>query len=452
MFVMRWLRRKLHREERGQMLILFMVGTMVFLAVAVIGIDVTLWHSQRRTAQKDSDAVALAGGQELLNRTTALDITSRAQASAQTWATRNGIDSSYFTNSTPNVISSCFGSPPFDGKPDGLSVDLSKQGTTLFAQIWDVVAPDVGAHAKVCVGSPPDAEGILPFGISVVTSQCFLPDGTPKFGSTCDVEVRAPDGQSGETGTLKLYNDGSLNCSASNVGQTNTTLEAQVADGANTTCAIAPANANAASCQIFNVDNIGSCVWSDTGNRANTVVDGLQLRLSHEGKTAAPNNCDDRYPDSFFGAGNVKDKVDQWWEALFPVGRDIHNVTPGPSVFFEKRDCAAPRLVTLILIDQFAALGQGPYLIKGFAGFFITGCRDDGADGISGTADDVFNSRCVTGNCKINRVTCPNPKNEPTLQDTGHLKLEGMFINYIDVGKRGGALTKFGRVQLFLVE
>jgi hypothetical protein len=99
--------------------------------------------------------------------------------------------------------------------------------------------------------------------------------------------------------------------------------------------------------------------------------------------------------------------------------------------------------VTLVLIDQFAAQGQGPYLIKGFAGLFITGCRD---------GNNVFNSRCVTQNCKINNNPCPNPKNEPELQNTGQLKLEGMFINYVDIGKRGGSLTKYGRVQLFLVE
>ncbi|MCH7788161.1 MAG: hypothetical protein IH940_01845 [Acidobacteria bacterium] len=219
-------------ENAGQMLVLFLlVMTIVFVA-GVIGVDAALWHSQRRTAQKDADAAAFAGGLELFVRTDAADITSRATAITYEWGERNGIDAPIFANSTPQVITGCWGSEPFDGKPDGVMVDLSAKGASLFSTIWSLATPDVGAHAKVCIGSPPDATGMLPFGIPIDTSPCFDADGRPKFGEECDVEVRAPDGSSGETGTLRLFNDGSLDCSASNVGDRIGTFIDETAFGA----------------------------------------------------------------------------------------------------------------------------------------------------------------------------------------------------------------------------
>ena len=429
-------------EKSGQMLVLFLlVMTIVFIA-GVIGVDAALWHSQRRTAQKDADAAAFAGGLALFVRTDAADITSRATAATYEWGERNGIDAPIFTNSTPQVITGCWDSEPFDGKPDGVMVDLSGEGASLFSSIWGLATPDVGAHAKVCIGSPPDATGMLPFAIPIDTSPCFDDEGIPQFGAECDMEVRAPDGASGETGTLRLLNDGSTDCSDSSTGNVNPTFEEEITFGADTTCAIAPAGSDPNACQIYNLDGIGTCIWSLTGNRAKIMISGLQARLALEGQTAAPYNCDEIYPDSWFGGQYVNDSVDQWWEALTPIEVDIHTVVPGPDVFFEKRDCKAPRVVTLVLLDQYNAQGQGPYLIRGFAAFFIQGCYDKVTE-----TEIEFNQRCVTKNASV-----PNPTGEPELNDTGHIFLQGTFINYVDIGRRGGALTKFGRVSLFLVE
>jgi len=430
------------RSEDGQVLVWFVLITVIFLAMGVVAIDVSLWHSQRRTAQNDADSSAFAGARELLSRTDATDMTARAEASAYQWGERNGVASSFFTNGAPDVITGCWGTPSFDGLPDGVTVDLSAQASSLFSSAWDLVTPDVGAHALVCIGSPPDATGMLPFAIPIDTSPCFDAQGEPLFGADCDVEVRAPDGSSGETGTLRLFNDGSPNCSASNIGNVTQTFIDEVAFGADTTCAIAAPGSDPAACQIYNSDGIGTCIWSSTGNRARSMIEGLQIRLALEGQTQAPYNCDALYPDSFFGG--VNDKVDQWWEALSPVDVDIHSIVPGPDVFFEKRDCKAPRVVTLVLMDEFGERGQGPYLIRGFAAFFIRGCYD--YDDRTATLI-AFNQRCVTRNASV-----PNPTGEPLLNDTGHIFLEGMFINYVDIGRRGGALTKYGRVSMFLVE
>src|SRR5438105_5558288 len=371
---------RLHRQERGQVIFLYIMVITVFLAVAVLGIDATLWHSQRRTAQKDADAVAFAAGEELFKRSTTADIQSRVSTAANAYTAPNGIDSTYFTNGSPVTVNQCFASASFDGLPDGVQIDVSKQGSSLFSALWNAVAPDVGAHAKVCIGSPPDADGLLPFGIQVdpsVNPDCFNSDGSPKFGAICPITVRASSGASGETGVLSLYDDNTAKCSAADVTPAGKSfakdiLIPEIRDGAHTTCAIAASGSNVNNCQIVNADGIGSCVDTQTGNLAKDIVDGLQQRLAKEGKTTAPNNCDDLFPDSYFGASRVRDHVDQWWEALFPATGDIHSITPSSNVFFEKRSCTAPRLVTLILVDKFPGGGQCWCLIKGFAGFYIT--------------------------------------------------------------------------------
>src|SRR5438067_1659334 len=81
--------RRLHRHEHGQVIFLYVMVITVFFVVAVLGIDATLWHSQRRTAQKDADAIALCAGQELFNRTTKPDMQSRVTTQSNSCASLN---------------------------------------------------------------------------------------------------------------------------------------------------------------------------------------------------------------------------------------------------------------------------------------------------------------------------------------------------------------------------
>ncbi len=243
--------RYLHRNQRGQVLVLVIAVTTVFLFVGVFAVDLGMWLVERRDHQNDADAAAFAGAQELLNRTTAADMTTRAVDQALEWGARNAAAEQTFVNGTPEVIENCWGTPAFDGLPDGVTVQLSRQGAAMFTALWNQVAPQVGARATVCVGTPREATGVLPFAIQTspeVNPGCFehrVINGqtriVPLFGATCDITVRPPAGRSGETGALILVNDGSTECSKSgNIEDTQkTTFVSEVAYGANTTCAIA---------------------------------------------------------------------------------------------------------------------------------------------------------------------------------------------------------------------
>ncbi|HUS82609.1 MAG TPA: hypothetical protein VM013_05055, partial [Dehalococcoidia bacterium] len=340
-----------------------------------------------------------------------------------------------FANGTPDVIDDCWGITSYDGKPDGVIVDVSKDAPLLFMRAFQAAGFHVGAHAKVCVGSPQLADSLLPFGIPVNTSECFE-NGVPQFGADCTITLRVPEGESGEGQYLKLYDspsddpaDWTRLCSDQNAHISNTDLETQVARGAHTWCAVAPPGTPGNDCDASGAP-VGYCVVSLTGNRAKPVMSGLQTRLLGEGE------CNDLYGPDF---GTSADGIDEWWEALCAqgvgCGDELLSIEPGPTVTFVKRDCTAPRLVTVVLLDQFPAggncTGQHPCAIRGFAGFFIEGCHDD---------DGAFDPHCLT------------KKEGGPLSNTGHIFMTGTFINYVDIGGPGGPATPYGRMQLYLVE
>ena len=75
--------------ERGQAIILFVGLFTVILLMAAIVIDFGLWFSERRGAQKDADATALAAVQAYIDD---LSDTSGAFDDGFDWAVKNGVD------------------------------------------------------------------------------------------------------------------------------------------------------------------------------------------------------------------------------------------------------------------------------------------------------------------------------------------------------------------------
>ena len=212
------MRKLLGGGERGQAIWWMLLIFPLFLIGAAITVDASIWLGHRRAYQNTSDASAFAGAQELLSRTDTADMTARATDKAGEWKDLNNRPPSDLVNGTPEVVSDCWGVPSFDGKPDGVIVDVSQDSPLLMMRSLKILGAEItpfpiGAHAKVCVGTPLAAEGILPFGIPVNTSDCFTADGTPLFGSTCEIAVRVPAGGSGEAQYLKLYDDWSRLCS-----------------------------------------------------------------------------------------------------------------------------------------------------------------------------------------------------------------------------------------------
>jgi len=444
------LARAVRGGERGQMIFWMLLILPLFVIGAAIVIDTSVWYGHRRVYQKTADASALAGAQELFNRTTSADMEDRATEKATEWMLRNNRPPADFANDTPEVVKNCWGMPSFDGKPDGVIVDVSGEAPLLFMRAFKIAGFNIGGHAKVCLGTPQLSDSVLPMGIPMNSSPCFQGNPpSPRFGSQCPIAVRVPAGTSGQAQYIRLLQSPgedplawSRDCSASNAKVSRADFVHQVSDGAHTWCAVAPPSAT---CPATGAD-VGYCAYPETGNKADWAMDGIQARLAYEGQTNAPYNCDYQYATnpnwrSYPSAapGTSQDHVDQWWEALEPEAGAAWPAQPTKDVTFVKRDCVAPRLVTLILVDDFVT-GNPPIPIRGFAGMFIEGCFEDLNDSSTFDAGEPFDGDCRT------------KKNGGPLSNNGHIFINGTILNYVDMGGPGGQATQYGRLQLYLVE
>lgn len=436
--VLRWMLLRV-RAQRGQILIFVaMVIIPLSAAVGIIAVDVSTWQSERRGAQKDADYAALAGAYELLDvqdGTTA----DNARTAADAYQDKNDEagNAEIADNDDINDIivdNSCFNSMALDGVTpllDSVSLNVRHKSRVFFGEVFGInLAPDIGAHARACMGSPIEGEGLLPLGVQVrgVDSNCFEPDPNdtsdpplevPVFGQYCQLAFAGSSLTSGEGGFLKLFDDGALSCSANNASSGVNELTGEIeAGGANTTCYVAPQGTTSDDCDgpppaDWPFPYVNYCVWPKTGTFSNPIQNSFTTMIEGEGE------C-----DQLFGNG---DGIDDWLEVVEAVNGDP-NPDPGTTTF-AKRDCDSPRLVNLIIIDQFVVNGNGPSPIVAFASFYIESCIIEELDGTL----TQFRTCDVSGG------------------QLGQAQLHGFFMNIIQLGTLGAA-NKYGQRSIALWE
>jgi len=392
------------QEQRGQVLLMF-IG--IFTVIAVVGlvvVDFGLWFSERRGAQTDADMSALAGAQAYV-----ADLTDTAGAfdDAVEWAVKNGVDPAEIDpsntsncsagNSCVDVgIGDCYENGTDSAMP-WVESKIRHNTRSLFGKFFDFAAPDIGATARACVGSPRTAMDLSPFGVQTgfVTdpscpdygqplSDCLEPDPAdptnktrPVYGAVCILKTGAQNpgcqNTGGQRGTLTI---GDLDCEQTSAS----TLRHDFHYGAK------------AGCSVDQEVNTG------TGNIIG-LLQGLNDRLSEEGR------C-----DQLFSGGHPG--YDDFDEVFSLVGADPPIVPSAENVFSLNecsitRTCSAghthtytPRVLDLVLIDQLEQ-GEQTATITGFAGFYVIGCWKDSQAAATKTAIeaditqvDSFLNRC----------------------------------------------------------
>jgi hypothetical protein len=383
----------LRRSESGQLIILSLMMFTVVFVIGFIIVDVGIWVSERRGASKDADATALAGAQAFAADLT--DITG-AFDEAVLWAQLNGVDPAEIDGvPTLNCSAgkSCIGvgtsgcRDSSDNMPWVEAKIRHPDSAALFSSIFGFVAPDIGASARACVGSPRGAKELSPFGVQTgyaptvgdpeegdecsneddddgdgevndgcPLSTCLEPDPTdpsktrPVFGSVCILKLGAQGSVGGQRGQLTI---GNAECDQTS----SNTLRHDFHYGAGALC------------------EVGKEVNTGTGNIIG-LLQGLNDRLLDEGL------C-----DQLFGTGNAG--YDDFNEVFSVVGAGPADpIVPSADNVFSQNDCRItvddgehvhnymPRAIDLVLIDQ---LEQGDQVatITGFAGFYVIGCFDD---------------------------------------------------------------------------
>lgn len=384
---MRNLLRRL-RSQRAQALILFVGLFCVIMAISVIVADFGLWFSEHRGAQKDADAAALAGAQAYV---AALNDTNTAFSDGVEWAVKNGVDLAKIDPSPTSNCSdgnSCIDVGTGNCREDGSDTSMPwvearvrHNSSALFGGLFGLVAPDIGAIARACVGSPRTAIDLSPFGVQTgfqtdptcpdyddPLSDCMEPDPDhpgqtrPVYGSVCILKTGAQSDNclgffGGQRGQLTI---GDLDCEQTSAN----TLKHDFHYGAK------------AGCSVDQEVNTG------TGNILGLLT-GLNDRLNEEGR------CD-QLP--FIGDLNGYDDFDEVFSLVGATpGQPI---VPSASNVFSLNKCSitnecsekpphshtyTPRVLDLVLVDRFNKPGGGPATatITGFAGFYVIGCVDD---------------------------------------------------------------------------
>lgn len=465
------------RGESGQSLVLLVLGMTVMFVIGAIVVDIGLWLSERRGAQTDADFAATAGAWELLRPGASASDAVTAATSSLSANDEQG--NAAFANPV-QVDDSCWDR----GVNDAVTVDVSHGSRGLFFDIFGLTNPDIGAHAKACVGAAQGIGDIVPFHVTDNPGPCFDTNEEPIFTALCDVE-RGAHG-SNPRGLLDLEAD--QYCSnRSGSGDPEELIE----NGAQGLCLI-DENGN---CEGGSGPQQGyyDCVYAQTGNTAN-IQAGVNARVSKDG------DC-----DALYGNGNGTDDFLETIQIVFNTGNPTTSI-------YEARDCdlaadglqKSPRLVTLVVLENEADQND-PEPIIAFAGFYLSGCGDERITHTDETLIDpycgpqqagadvqpaleayvaapelgpVLHHRCTHGNppaftCTPTPSPVPTPTPTPTPAPTaspspaptasptpspaptgtpgcpqGHCTVFGRFVKLIvsnaDIGRPTGQTTLFG--------
>ena len=151
------------RCQRGQVLVAGVGVIVLSLGAIMISVDAGWWLRDKRDAQNDADAIALAAAQELPDRTA-------AELRGEDWAVANGIDPSTELEMLPEDCPDgdiqgkfCFIDQNSDGDDDMVRVKVNRPSNSFIAEAFGVGSPTL---------SPPAAAAKL-FGIA----SCVMPWG-----------------------------------------------------------------------------------------------------------------------------------------------------------------------------------------------------------------------------------------------------------------------------------
>jgi Flp pilus assembly protein TadG len=355
-----WLRARFEHGERGQMLLIFAMLIMpISFAIGVVAVDASVWTSERRGAQKDVDHSALAGALELALTKNK----SGAEQAAVSYANLND-ESGNADAPAPGANASAANSVVvndacFPGNAtlplNAVTVNLDHNSRTFFAEAFGLnLAPDIGAHARACVGSITNPKGLRPHAIDFETSPCFNQTPGPNFhkplfGQECVFDFGAQGSPGGsERGLLDLETTAGP-CSVNGGGASD--VENNIKFGAKGNCYTNSGN----SCP----SPYTNCTLAKSGNVSGPVGDGYQYLFG------LAKQCDTN--------GNGRDDFSESLDLVAGPGGSSPNNLYAPKTCSDGK--TSERIITIIAVDTLDKHDE-PWEIRYFLNIFVTGCRN----------------------------------------------------------------------------
>jgi hypothetical protein len=401
--------RKRLADERGQAIIMFVGVFTLILVIGVIVVDFGLWFSERRGAQTDADLPALAGAAELM----VLDAGPAEEAAAIDFAERfleENDESGNASLAQPVLVDdSCFSDHPDDnpGVPDSVTVDVGHDSRSLFGTVFELAAPDIGAHAKACAGSLRSTPGLRPWIISLYNSECFewIDDGDgikesgddtflPWYGEDCVIRLESPSSQ---VGSIRLGDDLGDACNEPGGGASK--YKENIVEGADAWC------------------EIGEMIDTEPGLNVGPTLAALEELLAGEGE------CDADY------CTVACNGIDEFAESFTPP-----DIAPTHEDVYQANACTTPRAVDIVIVDEFDGHGMDTRPIRGFASFFILACE----------VVDPDTGEVVEGGVY--------PKCDVPPGDQANTQIRGRFMQVRKLKGMGGPMDPFGTKITMLVE
>ncbi len=272
---------RLRKRESGQILVAAVLLIPVLLGMSALAVDLGSYAAERRSLQNDADAMALAAAQDLPDATA-------AQATAQSWATKNRVDWSTVTF----AVSGGSVSPQ-------VSVSISRPHAFQLISALGVGPQNVGASAVAAKYSPGGIGGVMPWAITQDTVNATSP------GDPVTIKYGAGGGSTGNFGAIDIDGNGA------------STYRDTIEHGSTgAICSTAMANCNTATCPGTYPgscgENSASCDGpecdSEPGNMVGPTDTGVQYRLDHTSAQCdsfsdvftAPSAFDDLQPEAQF--------------------------------------------------------------------------------------------------------------------------------------------------------
>ncbi len=342
-----------NQTERGQVLILSVLAITVVFVVGAIAVDIGLWVSERRGSQTDADFLALSGAWELLDSNASVaDVNTAVNAAL----TANDGELNLTLQNPPDV----------DLTERCVGVDVDHESTPLFFRIFGLLEPEIGAHARACAG-PVSGGNLIPLQLDNDTAPCFVNE-QPVLSQLCPLEFGAQGGPNGNNprGILDLEADPGWCSNDTGDGD----IENLIEWGTAGPCLINAASTCPSTHQWID------CAATQTGN-PKKVLDGTAARLARDGA------CDTN--------GNGIDDFDE--TVILIVDNSPSGA--GPEDIYGPRDCDAstdgvqmsPRIVSIIVFEEYPASNNTPYPIVGIASVYIAGCAPK--DQVVNSVDDL---------------------------------------------------------------
>lgn len=364
-----------HRDERGQMAILFVLTLLVVFVFFALAFDAGLWYFDHRTAQNQSEAAALAAVQELPDTDTG-----DATDAAKQWVTKNGFSGWTIGSQCPAPTDGSYlGIVPSDRNGDGqydtARVCVRRQSPGIFAALSGIDFVNVSAAATATVG-PAGFSTTMPWMPTVPDPTC------DEVGETCAVDLNGDTDTTdpGETCPFlqcpfglnpnKLYSFKCSGCDETSPGNLGTIRACEGGTSNYRDCITGEGTATG-----FEVGDIVT-VGNQPGSQGQNTCDALATLVSRNGETTDDRCRQVTYPCDVASTPDPANGLDT----------DVVTALTADDGLANDPACEH-RKVVVPLGGQYAGGGASDREVLGLAVFYIAGWDRKGPWGdASGTA------------------------------------------------------------------